>query len=775
MPRGLAPPLRTTRVAVARRCRTLTGVAFAVGTAAAGCGGTREAQPEGVEDEVEDEAPLGDRATHAAVGPATTGDRARAASPRLEHPGFALGDNFLTAHRVVGGDLLIDAGSIGFARYTHLDRPTPRWQRGRVAAGRRVAVARKGGALEVPLTAAQAAAASGLAMRVVATEAGEVRVRVGGGRPSAIAIVPGRHWYPVTTAPGAWRVGDNLIGLEGPVALEQLRVTADPLAALADDEPTARATWSSGTRTLALDRDAGLAWYLQLPPAAALVARVADPACTIDVTAIADDGATVHGVLGGDRDRVELAPAGDRAVRLELVARGCARAELADPVLTIPGAAPAAAPHGPPPRYVVLWVFDALRADRVRPFQPGARAEVPNFEALATTGAVFRQYYVGGNESQVSHATLWTSSYPAVHDVRPVGVGGSWRLPSRLPVLGELVAAGGLTPIAVTGNGFVLGEGGYGRGFAEYRNMMREKGIINGVLYGAEILAHALRRLEALQPSPTFLFMGTIDTHGPWIARQPWIDRYSPGYHGPFQYFGTARELGIVQGKMGCSKIPAQREIDRLRAIYDSAISYHDARLGDLVAALKRMGIYDQTMIILTADHGEELFEDGRCGHGGSQRESLLRVPLLIHYPPRIAAGVVDVGAEGVDVLPTILDALDAPVPAGLQGESLAALAAGVGAGWPRPSYATQFEYAHTMRIGRWKLKAGMRGAPRLVDLIADPDERVDVAAAHPIARRAMIDALGLFLATRERWHKRPMGVVTNLAPGAAALLEDVP
>jgi hypothetical protein len=266
-----------------------------------------------------------------------------------------------------------------------------------------------------------------------------------------------------------------------------------------------------------------------VPAAAVLVAAVArpahgGPACRIEVSARADDGAEVHGELGADRDRIELGAVGDRAVRLELTARGCARAELADPVITVAGPAPAPPPTGPPPRYVVLWVFDALRADRVRPFQPGARAEVPNFDKLAATSAVFRQFYVGGNESQVSHATVWTSSYPAVHDVRPVGDGGSWRLPRRLPVLGELVRAGGLTPIAVTGNGFVTSEGGYGRGFAEYRNMMKEKGIINGVLYGAEILAHGMARLEARKDEPLLPVHGH-HRHPRAVDRAPAVDR----------------------------------------------------------------------------------------------------------------------------------------------------------------------------------------------------------------------------------------------------------
>ncbi|MBZ0231621.1 MAG: sulfatase, partial [Deltaproteobacteria bacterium] len=442
--------------------------------------------------------------------------------------------------------------------------------------------------------------------------------------------------------------------------------------------------------------------------------------------------------------------------------------------ITVPGGALIAAPSGPPPRYVIVWVMDALRADRVRPFTPGARAEVPNFEKLAATGAVFRQFYVGGNESQTSHATVWTGTYPAVHNVRLAGVGGNWRIPRELTVLGEMVREAGLAPIGVTGNGFVTEGGGYARGFAEFRNMMREKGVVNGVLYGADVVKAALARLDARKAEPALLFLGTVDTHGPWIARQPWIEQYDgpKPYTGPFQKHGTMKELGIKRGEMGCSKVPPARDIERLRAIYDSAVSYHDERLGDLVAGLQRMGIYEQTMIVITADHGEELFEDGRCGHGGSLRETLVRVPLLVHYPARVASAIVEEGAEGVDVMPTILDALGSPIPDALQGESLVPRAAGANRGWPRPSYASQYEYAHAMRVARWKIKVGKRGVPVVIDMVADPDERKDVGKELHAARRLTTDALGLFLATRARWNKRTMGVVTNLLPGAAEELE---
>jgi arylsulfatase A-like enzyme len=269
--------------------------------------------------------------------------------------------------------------------------------------------------------------------------------------------------------------------------------------------------------------------------------------------------------------------------------------------------------------------------------------------------------------------------------------------------------------------------------------------------------------------------MGTIDTHGPWIARKPWINIYSPGpYHGPFQEFGTAKDLGFKPGSMGCSIIPPPADVERLRAIYDSAVSYHDKQVGRLVEKLKTWGIWDQTMLIITADHGEELFEDVRCGHGGSLRDSLVRVPLLIHDPARFPAGtIVDEGAEGVDILPSMLAAIDKPAVPAAQGDALEPLAQGVGKGWARPSYASMYEYAHVMRLGRWKARVGRSGVPILGDMVDDPGETKDFAASHPVERRMLTDDLGLFLALRTEWKKSAWGVVTAMTPAGAAALDE--
>jgi arylsulfatase A-like enzyme len=153
-------------------------------------------------------------------------------------------------------------------------------------------------------------------------------------------------------------------------------------------------------------------------------------------------------------------------------------------------------------------------------------------------------------------------------------------------------------------------------------------------------------------------------------------------------------------------------------------------------------------------------------------------VPLLIHDPTRFPPGtIVEEGAEGVDVMPTVLEALGvAPhaegPPDGPQGASLEALAQGVGRGWPRPSYASQYEYAHAMRIGRWKIRVGVHVVAIIGDMAKDPGETHDVGATHPVERRMLTDNLGMFLALRTQWRKAAWGPVTNLTPAGATALD---
>jgi arylsulfatase A-like enzyme len=176
-------------------------------------------------------------------------------------------------------------------------------------------------------------------------------------------------------------------------------------------------------------------------------------------------------------------------------------------------------------------------------------------------------------------------------------------------------------------------------------------------------------------------------------------------------------------------------------------------------------------MIVITADHGDEQWESGRVGHGGSLAESLVRVPLAIYYPPLFPAGTVDEGVDTIDILPTLLDAVGLGAPEDAQGESLIPLAQGVGRGYPRPSIASQYENWHAMRLAGWKIKAG-GDKMFLYDVANDPYEKTDLQDKRPIERRFVTDAFATFLVHQSKWKKTRWGVASNHSPQFAADLE---
>ncbi|MCX5744276.1 MAG: sulfatase, partial [Proteobacteria bacterium] len=717
---------------------------------------------------------------------------------RAEHAAFQLVDNRHAAHRVVDGESVIDAGDIGFARYTRFGVPELRWKLGQVVDGERAAVADRLASIEVPLAAAQVTLARQVALRVHGAAGMALTLKVNGRKASAtststVKLADGWQSIVVPVDAGRFAVGENQIAFEttgargdARVALAWLRigaasgVSAAELTSLGSatlttllPDPREAATFDPRRDAIELAADASLVWYATVPEGANLVADVS-AGCRVEVVARASDDSFAGGALAGGGARVDLSAAGGKVVGLVLTARDCPRATLVHPRITLHGEEEAPTPIVPP-KYVVLWIMDATRADRIPLFSPGARALTPTFDELAKTGVVFRQYYTQGNESQTSHATLWTGVYPAVHAVRLAGTGGTWQVDKRFALIATELHDAGFATTAVTGNGFVTLDGGYARGFDQYRNLMREPGA-NGIIAAQTIADVAMAQLDARRAGPAYLLLGTIDNHFPWIAHKPWIDTYSPPpYAGKFVDIPDPADLGIRPDSMGCAVIPPPDEVERIRAIYDSDISYQDQQVGRLVAKLKSWGIWDQTLLVITADHGEELFEETRCGHGGSLRDTLVRVPLLMHYPAGLAGGsIVEEGVEEVDVLPTIVELVGRPAPPLVQGRSLVAQARGVGKGWATPSYASMYEYAHAMRIGRWKMRVGVNGTPMVEDMVDDPRETRDASPTRPVERRMLTDNLSMFLALRTQWRKAPWGTTSNVSTGGAAALDVV-
>ena len=685
----------------------------------------------------------------------------KAATRGPEHPVYSLVDNRLSAHLTRGGGLVVMAGSAGFAKYVRIANMMRKdakksWDLRQTEGEIKVArLTGKSGAVFVPLTPAQAGRNT-LRIRAFAKADGVISVRVNDTSKDKDdedkhsrkeingKLTAGWSTAEFTLPEGTLKEGENAIQIftkESGVAVAWLQFAAQ--TPIADDGATR--FYDPSTKSLLLPKDGAMTWFAAVPEHAKVTGDLADGNCKVHVLATAEDGSTAQGDLVGMGSAVDLVALAGKAARIELSGVGCNETQLASAALVIPGD-PAQVKRGEPPKYVVFIIMDSLRADRVRAFDAKARPEAPNWEKLAESSATFMNTYVQGNESQVSHAAIWSANYLAKH--RAIEMRD--KLADRWTTIDEVAKKAGKYVAGASGNGYIRPSRGFGSAWDQYANHI-EKSL---GLKGADIMDKGLSFVAPKKDQPWFLYLGFIDTHVTWRAKQPWMDKYDGGYKGRF-----TMEYGDDGPNGSNGKDLTDKEKDHVRALYDSNVSYQDDLLGHLVEKLKSWGIYDQTMIIITADHGDEQWEDGRVGHGGSQRETLVHVPLMIHYPPLFPAGRVTEGAEGIDIVPTLADALGVATDPEWQGASLIPVANGAG-GYPLMSFSSQYENGHVGRIGHWKLKLMGTGAPHLYNLAKDRDERKDLwgSATASISARLLLDPMWILRQWNVEWKKAQWG-----------------
>jgi arylsulfatase A-like enzyme len=694
----------------------------------------------------------------------TSKEPVKAPSRGPEHAVYSLIDNRLSAHLVRGGALLLPAGSAGFAKYTRFGNARKAskkpWELRQAQGDQRVArLTGSSGKLDVPLSEAQAAGDGVVRLRAFSEKERAFSVRVNGSADLNAQLVAGWSTVEVAVPAGQLRAGENeiLVFARG-AGLDVAWIQVGSKAAPAPTDADATRFYDPDAKALRLPEGGGMAWYVTVPESGRITGDLADGACKVAVKATGEDGTAVEGTLVGLGSAVELGKLAGKAARVELTATGCPTALLAGAALVVPGDAPVAA-KGAPPKHVVLVIMDSLRADRVRPWNPSARPETPTFDSLAESSAVFLQNYVQGNESRVSHASIWSSLYPIKHNM----IASDAKLALKWTTIDELAKSAGLYTAGVSANGYVAPQRwGMGTKWDAFANHIHDhKG-----LKGEDILEAGLRMIEG-KKEPWFLYLGMIDTHVSWRAKSPWIEKYDPGYDGRFSEVFSGEDAGRAAGGMKLT----DKEIAHVRALYDSNVSYQDKLLGDLIAKLQEWGVWDDTMLIVTADHGDEQWEDARVGHGQSMRDMLIHVPLLVRYPPLVPPGKISEGAEVIDIVPTIADALGAAMDPEWQGESLARIAQGSGRGYPRMSFNSMYEDAHAGRLGRWKVRVPGSGTPRVYDLGADPDEMKDIAGSAPaaIGGRMVLDAYWLLRAFNAEWRKSQWGNAANVSARFAA------
>jgi arylsulfatase A-like enzyme len=395
------------------------------------------------------------------------------------------------------------------------------------------------------------------------------------------------------------------------------------------------------------------------------------------------------------------------------------------------GAAPE--PPGPaPPRGVLLVVIDTLRADRVGAL--GAENDTsPALDRLAARSVVFENAVAESCWTIPSHFSLFTGLYPSRH-----GVVEPQAMPAPdLPLLATRLSDAGFFTFAETDGGWMSSERGFDRGFLEFRGEAR------GV---DRTLAAFERELEALAGKDRrfFGFLHTYEVHCPYTPPPPYAGMFRDPGSEPVQTEGRCGNPHFNAMELG----PGQRRF--LAEQYDGGVRYADEVLARLWERLERDGFLDDTIVVVTSDHGEELFEHGRIGHEGTLHREALAIPLLLfvpgHAPRRIAHPV-----GLVDLLPTLLDLLAVDDDAPRDGRSLVPLLAGAE---EAPSEDFRFSELHWGRsLDSWMsadehlIVDRDSGERWLYDLRDDPAEARDLGAQRPERADELARALAAFRA----------------------------
>ena len=367
---------------------------------------------------------------------------------------------------------------------------------------------------------------------------------------------------------------------------------------------------------------------------------------------------------------------------------------------------------------VLLYVVCSLRADGLGNYG-NFQARTPNADALSHDGTLFVNSYAPSSWTRPSVGSILTGVYPEVH--RAQGRGDA--LAKRVKRVSERFAEQGWATGAIVTSPNVGSFYGFSQGFEDFIELYqrRKPGYVSSweqTTRSDEVTRRAIQWIDAAE-RPFLLMVLTVDPHWPYD---------------PLAEFGRRRGDGLMPGKKEAPQgmnSPADRE--RARAFYQAQVEFNDGSLGKLLEHLRAAELYDDTIVVLTSDHGEEFGEHGRSLHGEALFEESIRVPLIIRYPKAVPVATrVDRPVGLVDVAPTLLELAGLPGDDSFDGTSLI----------PSDEPAERWLYATLELDGKrvkaitrypWKLIWNQQtNQTQLFNLKRDKEEVWDLAKKHP-------------------------------------------
>lgn len=384
------------------------------------------------------------------------------------------------------------------------------------------------------------------------------------------------------------------------------------------------------------------------------------------------------------------------------------------------------------PRLVLLVTVDTLRRDALSIYAEDA-GPTPAFDSLARDGLLYEDAYASAPWTLPSLASLHTGLPETVHGM----TAQSPRLPEGIRTLAQTFAANGFRTAAIGSNPW-LGPGGLARGFdevdffprARYRSagsslVGRMLDIEDVIEPGTEELTNrALSWIESHADAPAFLWLHYFDPHSPYEPPPELLpeDEGMGEFHEPYRVMSGSWQTRASDKR-------------RIRQLYDAEVRHVDRHLGRLLDMLKARGLYDEALIVLTADHGEEFWDHDTAFHGHSLFEEVLQVPLIMKPPASLGHAGQSIGTRvsNASVASTLMalseleaegwDAFFPQLPLDASGPEMPVFTLGT----------EYFERRQAVLYGRHKLVLHLDSDRReLYDLSEDPLERRDQADLEP-------------------------------------------
>lgn len=403
---------------------------------------------------------------------------------------------------------------------------------------------------------------------------------------------------------------------------------------------------------------------------------------------------------------------------------------------------------------VIVYLLDSLRADHVGIY--GAKNETtPAIDRLAHEGAWFSHCSSQASWTQPSVPSILTSLYPPEHGSIDDGI----KVSEGVVTLAEQFRMSGYLTAGFLGNSKTGVASGLDQGYDQLferpavigtpETLNRTAEVDYSKQSGEKINRRLIPWLEKNVDRRFMLYVHSMDPHLPYLPPPPYDTMFATGYRGPVD-----GSNGKWDRQSGFWAARTPEEIAHVMSLYDGDIRCNDDAIGELLAAIERLGLSRDTIIIIVADHGDEFHEHGWFGHGQSLYEELLHVPLVVHWPGAIAPGQrIDLPIQTIDIYPTLCALAGLPPVEDVRGRDRAAMLARVdtaaggpagngspqnpGASTQAPSaaeplfawrYPREGEEEVSVFDGQYKLIRRPVSGDLLFDLLADPGETTNLA-----------------------------------------------